>query len=118
MDEADYSPSWLRLFSDPPGCTYPFSSIASLKPRSLPLYSTCPQDGPIAGEVAFRICAIREFFEEAGILLARDRDKMVSVMDVVPGTCSPAVKVLPQAEMRKWREKVHNNAQEFITMCR
>lgn len=68
--------------------------------------------------MAFRICAIREFFEEAGILLARDRDKMVSVMDVVPGMCSPAVKVLPQAEMREWREKVHNNAQEFITMCR
>lgn len=118
LDEADYSPGWLRLFTEPSGCSHPFSSITSLKPRSLPVYDTCPHNGPIAGEVAFRICAIREFFEEAGILLARDRDKMASVVDVVPGTCSPALKELSQAEMREWREKVHNNAHEFITMCR
>lgn len=118
LDEADYSPSWLHLFAEQSGCTQPFASITSLKPPSLPLYGACPQEGPIAGEVAFRICAIREFFEEAGILLARDRDKIAPIVDVVPGTCSPALKKLPQAEMRSWREKVHNNAHEFITMCR
>lgn len=118
MDEADYSPSWLPLFAEPGGHVQPFSSITSLKPRSLSLYDTCPSNGPIAGEVAFRICAIREFFEEAGVLLARDRGKMASVVDVVPGTCRPALKELPQVEMKEWRSKVHNNAYEFITMCR
>lgn len=117
LDEADYSPDWLHLFKSS-GCNEPFSSITSLKPRSLPLYDICPRNGPIAGEVAFRICVIREFFEEAGVLLARDRNKMASVAGVVPGTCSPALKELSQSEMREWREKVHNNAYEFITMCR
>lgn len=114
LDEADYSPGWLPLF----GSSKAFSSITSLKPRSLPLYDTCPHNGPIPGEVAFRICAIREFFEEAGILLARNRDSVVSVEDVVPGTCSPSLKDLSQVEMREWREKVHSNAHDFITMCR
>lgn len=118
LDEADYSPNWFGLFSGPSGCEQPFSPITSIKRRSLPLYDSCPRDSPIAAEVAFRICAIREFFEEAGILLARDRDKMAAVVDVVPGTCSPALKELSQAEMKKWRNRVHDNAHEFITMCR
>jgi nucleoside diphosphate-linked moiety X motif protein 19 len=118
LDKADYSPGWLHLFNEPSGCGHPFSSITSLKPRSLRLYDACPQDGPLAGEVAFRICAIREFFEEAGILLARDRDKMAAIVDAVPGTCSPSLRELSQAEMTEWRERVHNDANEFIAMCR
>ena len=68
--------------------------------------------------MAFRICAIREFFEEAGILIARDRGGVASVVDVIPGTCSPAVKVLPRVEMEEWRAKVHSDANQFIVMCR
>lgn len=120
LDEADYSPNWFPLFAD--SCVshngHPFSSLTSLKPRSLAIYDSCPSRGPISGEVAFRICAIREFFEEAGILLARDKREVPAVVGVMPGTCGVAVRELPQAEMREWRSKVHSDAHQFITMCR
>ena len=117
LDEADYSPSWFPLFTEPcsPDRAHPFSPLTSLKPRTLPLYSSCPDNSPIAGEVAFRICAIRELFEEAGVLLARDKGEVATLGGVVPGTCSPAIKELPQAETKEWRHKVHNNAYEFIS---
>lgn len=120
LDEADYSPNWLHLFADTSNVTNPNNSPLSsiLRHSSLPVYGSTPQDSPIVGEVAFRICAIREFFEEAGILLARDKGEVPSVVGMVPGTFSPAIKDLPQAEMKEWRDKVHNNAHEFITMCR
>lgn len=122
LDEADYATGWLRLFTEMSGCEQPFSSLTSLKPPNsslLPIYHSLPPGASLAGQVAFRICAIREFFEEAGVLLARDGGKEVeSVVGVVPGTCSPAVKELPREEMEEWRVKVHNNAYEFINMCR
>lgn len=68
--------------------------------------------------MAFRICAIREVFEEAGVLLVRDNEDVASKMDLLPGTFSPAVKVLPKGISEKWRKRVHSNAEEFATMCR
>ena len=115
LDEADYSPRWLHLFTEQES---PFSIIASPKPNALPIYGSVPQDGLIVGEVAFRICAIREFFEEAGILLARDKSEVASKVGMVPGSFGPAIKELPQAKMKEWRTKVHNDAHEFISMCR
>ena len=117
LDEADYSPKWLDLFTEPKGCEHPFASILSLR-HLLPIYKCISQDNPIPGEVGLRICAIREFFEEAGILLARDRDEVSSKANMFPGSFGPAVKELPDDVMKEWRTRVHNNAYEFITMCR
>ena len=119
IDEADHSRRWLDLFSS--SSTHPFSSILSLRqphqPR-LPLYSTVPESGPIVGEVAFRICAIREMFEETGVLLARDRESVSSSVGLFPGSFSPAVKVLSEGVREEWRKRVSSNAHEFVTMCR
>ena len=90
----------------------------STAPR-LPLYNTIPNDiDCIQGEIAFRICAIREMFEEAGVLLARDTSDVDTVFDLLPGSFRPAVKLLPIPLREQWRERVHSNAEEFITMCR
>lgn len=74
-------------------------------------------DGPILGEVAVRICAVRELFEEAGLLLARGEEEVAEVSDWVPGTFPPAVKSLEAGELDHWRQRVHNNAEEFLTLC-
>ena len=68
--------------------------------------------------MALRICAIREVFEEAGVLLVRDKEDVASKMDLLPGTFSPTVKVLPEGISEKWRKRVHSNAEEFTTLCR
>ena len=119
MDEADYSPSWVSIFSDQSNRhTEPFSSITSLHNAVLPIYDCVPQGNPVVGEIALRICAIREFFEEAGILLARDNVGVDSVLDVIPGSFPPAIKKLPSSVLEEWREKVHNDAHQFLVMCR
>ena len=115
LDKADYSSNWLSVFSD---YKYPFASILSLRDSGLPIFKTVPQGSPLAGEVAFRICAIREFFEEAGILLARRRSEVKSVIHNLPGSFPPSVAKLPQAVLEEWRAKVHADASEFVTMCR
>ena len=122
LDKADYSPTWVDIFSESSGPNrQPFAALLSkwnLGHLRLPLYTDIPKTSPIAGEVAFRICAIREVFEEAGVLLARDKEDVASKMDFLPGSFSPAVKVLPKGIWEEWRKRVHDNAEEFATMCR
>jgi len=122
LDKADYSPTWVDIFSESSGPNrQPFAALLAkrnLGHLRLPLYTDIPNTSPIAGEVAFRICAIREVFEEAGVLLARDKEDVASKMDILPGSFSPAVKVLPKGIWEEWRKRVHDNAEEFATMCR
>lgn len=126
LDKADYSPEWLDIFrrtSSGDSSKSPFLSLlsvqqASKKEKRLPIYSEVPRDGPIAGEIAFRICAIRETFEEAGVLLVRDVADVEGKRDLFPGSFAPALKSLPEGERQDWRKRVHDNADEFITMCK
>lgn len=111
LDEADSSPDWLSVFG------YLKSYLPSLaSPHDLPLYTHV--SGPLSGEVAFRICAIREMFEEAGVLLVRDKDDQVPVDALLAGTFRPSVRVLPESVREHWRTKVHNNAYEFLALCK
>ena len=104
------------MFSQLTGTKAPFSSLISS--HKLPLYSNVPHETPIVGEVAFRICAIREMFEEAGVLLVRDKNDVPPLLDLLPGAFSPAVKILPEATRELWRTRVHNDAMEFLTLCK
>ena len=72
----------------------------------------------LPGEVAFRICAIREMFEESGVLIARHRDQSGKMMAYVPGSIPPAVMSMSEECASQWRNRVHINAQNFIAMCR
>ncbi|KAF9177174.1 Nucleoside diphosphate-linked moiety X motif 19, mitochondrial [Haplosporangium sp. Z 11] len=55
--------------------------------------------GPNAPPLHNAICAIREAFEESGVLV-----------------CDPPTE-LSNDDIRIWRERVHDNAQEFYTLC-
>lgn len=65
-------------------------------------------DSAISLAISLRIAAIRETFEECGILLCKrktDEKRTVTV-----GHCEIA-------NMEAWRERVRKNANEFLTMC-
>ena len=72
----------------------------------------------LPGEVALRICAIREMFEESGVLIARDRDQSQEMMAYMPGSISPAVMSMSEECASQWRNRIHINAKNFIAMCR
>lgn len=124
MDKADYSSSWMNLFGELQNITTEelFRSILNVRKHNeprLPLYDCVPDDkNTIPGEIAFRICAIREMFEEAGVLLARNCENIETVATQLPGSFKPAVKILPESLRQHWRERVHSNANEFLVMCR
>ena len=119
LDEADYSPQWFDLFSTPSG--YSVNSLVQWFPKTkrLPIYDTFPVNG-VPGEVAMRICAIRETFEESGVLLARN---MVDVEKFPKaggrtGTVRPCVKCMSDKELSHWRDSVHENTENFLKLCR
>ena len=124
MEHTDHSQDWKELFNSLV-TNQSFDDIVEwLVPRGrdgdckrLPIYETIPSDG-IPGEVALRICAIRETFEESGILFARngkDAPLMAKSLDHVRAV-GPSLKYIPGLE--QWRHRVHNNADDFLTMCR
>lgn len=57
-----------------------------------------------SADIGFRICAIRETFEESGVLLYKQ-----SAEDATPITAS---------SLKEWRDKVHCDSNEFLNMCK
>ncbi|KAI4902721.1 hypothetical protein NFI96_025880 [Prochilodus magdalenae] len=77
---------------------------------------------PIPGDVAFRICAVRETFEEAGVLLvvpSQEADRWAAHDD--EARSSPAVvptERWDRSVIAEWRSLVIQNSSNFIRMCR
>ncbi|XP_062442421.1 acyl-coenzyme A diphosphatase NUDT19 [Rhea pennata] len=118
VEAADFSAEWLGLLPAAPHC-----GLGLVKPpppggSRAPLFASLRErlGSPLPGEVAFRICAIRETFEEAGVLL------------VVPGR-GPAAgrgparplrgeRLPPAAELGRWRRRVQEDPACFLQLCR
>ncbi|XP_060041652.1 acyl-coenzyme A diphosphatase NUDT19 isoform X2 [Erinaceus europaeus] len=113
LDAADSSTDWLQLFSPhhrpprfglgpapapPPRAAFPMLGVARNDAAALP------------DDVAFRICAIREAFEEAGVLLLRPRGS------------PPAARELgralePPPGLAAWRARVRRDPRYFLRLC-
>ncbi|XP_038609769.1 nucleoside diphosphate-linked moiety X motif 19 [Tachyglossus aculeatus] len=105
LAEADRAPDWLEVIRPHHGP--PFFGLGPVKQ---------PRGAPIPDQVAFRICAIRETFEECGILLLRPQPPSGTVE-------SPPVWRLPQAfqpflELAPWRAKIQKDPSQFLQLCR
>lgn len=115
LDAADRSSDWLRLFAPhhgpprfglgpapPPRATFPV------------LPDVLSGDGGDAAalpdDVAFRICAIRETFEEAGVLLLRPRG-------VLPAERRPRPALDPPPGLADWRARVRRDPRHFLSLC-
>lgn len=107
LDDADCSTEWLELF--PPENKNTIINSLVHKDR-LSLYNDVPTNS-IIGELAFRICAIREAFEETGILLARPLSWLQN------GILSPCYQS-SQTLVDQWREKVCDDANNFVQLFR
>ena len=105
LDEADCSREWLDLF---PKQTM-INNLIHSKDR-LALYSKVPSDS-IIGELAFRICAIREAFEETGILLARPLSQLMNASQSCYYQSSHSI-------IDQWRDRVCDDASNFIQLFR
>ncbi|XP_040832420.1 nucleoside diphosphate-linked moiety X motif 19 [Ochotona curzoniae] len=117
LDAADRSSDWLRLFAPHQGPPR-FGLGPDLVGRaSFPAVPDVRPDGDPAAlpdDVALRICAIREAFEEAGVLLLRPRGPR-------PNQGSEALKpgrsLEPPSGLADWRASVRSDARQFLHLC-
>jgi len=112
VNDADHSGDWHAVFEKVMGyrmteMTYHFSSNASHFSHNLHDSWTLPPD------VAYRICAIRETFEESGLLLATNRDLLSSSYEPFIATCSAD----DLTKAAGHRQKVDEQPEYFLQMC-
>lgn len=118
VEAADFSADWLGLLPASPQCG--LGLVRPPPPGSCraPLFATDREQlgSPLPGEVAFRICAIRETFEEAGILLLVPGRGPAAGSGPAPPL--PAERLPPAAELSEWRRRVQEDPACFLQLCR
>ncbi|XP_015120579.1 nucleoside diphosphate-linked moiety X motif 19-like isoform X2 [Diachasma alloeum] len=106
VDPADADLRWQNLYSR---FGFDLTSFSSLLPRATtrpPIFKSRRNELP--REVSLRISAIRETFEECGVLLCRQSRKKGIWSDWAESF---------EFEKKSWQERVHNEASEFYKMC-
>ncbi|XP_060110107.1 acyl-coenzyme A diphosphatase NUDT19 [Heteronotia binoei] len=117
VDAADFSAEWLKLLPEPPRCG--LGPVKAGGPRAPLFVAERPELGSAAlpGDVAFRICAIRETFEEAGVLLLVPAEEG-GRPDGGPARLLPAERLPPAPELAEWRRRVQRQPACFLQLCR
>lgn len=109
IDPSDADLKWHDLFS---AFGIDANSFTSLKPNVLvrpPIFKFKANELP--REISLRISAIRETFEESGILICRQPQQETNNFG-----WADYVKI-SENEIRDWQTRVHNDAKEFYTLC-
>ena len=119
LDPADSSGKWWGVYqrlSSRLGLESVQQFLSSLKfDKELLLYSEPHQsEREFPSHIAFRICAIREMFEETGLLLCLGLDNITEFQELCRKGSSHFSKV---GDVSKWRELVHKDANNFIDLC-
>ncbi|XP_066267884.1 acyl-coenzyme A diphosphatase NUDT19-like [Branchiostoma lanceolatum] len=104
VDASDFSEEWLGVFKAAGRADFETLTRVEVHADRSPML-TSRRDSPVPNELGYRICAIRETFEESGVLLAR------------PWASGPVGWPLPAAELARWRKRVDGNAREFLNLC-
>jgi len=113
VQDSDHSSDWNMVFEKVLGrplsdMSCQPSSVASRFRHNLLNNWTLPPD------VVYRICAIRETFEESGLLLATNHDHLLSFTEPSVVSCS-ADELMKAADQR---QKVVQKPEYFLQMCK
>ncbi|XP_070688655.1 acyl-coenzyme A diphosphatase NUDT19 [Pempheris klunzingeri] len=127
VDSSDFSSEWLDIFkSFRNSPNFGLRSVKQPPETRPPIFATdrLKLGSPIPGEVAFRICALRETFEESGVLLVVSKLEEGSLLQRMEDRGAADELLQPKAgglcrnELTKWRALVNQNPSNFIRMCR
>ncbi|XP_075045304.1 acyl-coenzyme A diphosphatase NUDT19 [Mixophyes fleayi] len=116
VEASDFSNEWVKLFErhiQKPNFGLGVVNQPSSTRSPMFLTDRTKFGSLIPGEVAFRICAIRETFEESGVLLVVPEDSTIEDNQ----NCADAYRQNLDAVAR-WREEVQDNPKQFIEMCK
>lgn len=122
LDKADHSKDWLDIYS---AFVRDGSSVVSFLQksaccpvdRSLPTFVTKRTDEwALPAEVTFKICALRETFEETGVLLVRRLDQPPG--DDPEASCFARDYGLTAEQRQEWTEHLRADSGSFTELCR
>ncbi|CAM4525468.1 unnamed protein product [Leuciscus chuanchicus] len=128
VDSSDFSCEWQEIFKAfTKAPNYGIGVVKQPPATRPPIFATDRSQlgSPIPGDVAFRICAVRETFEESGVLLAvpkheesgiRVHTDDASNSDTQP-TLTRSSGLWNKDVLSKWRSLVIGNPANFIKMC-
>ncbi|XP_032778840.1 nucleoside diphosphate-linked moiety X motif 19 [Daphnia magna] len=104
---ADFSPSWLEHFDEHGFNREKLASqfVVSQQDK-VPLYADIPNSDCIP-EVGYRISAIRETFEETGVLFCKPAQ--------IHGQSNS---ILKADDLIEWQKRIHHNPEEFLILCK
>ncbi|XP_054892716.1 nucleoside diphosphate-linked moiety X motif 19 [Poeciliopsis prolifica] len=123
VDSSDFSSDWLDVFKSflgSPG--FGLRSVKQPVEDRPPIFATdrVKLGSPIPGEVALRICAVRETFEESGVLLVVPKEEEKRVLKRLQDSrfSQHHTAHTPRCdELSKWRALVNSNPSNFLRMC-
>ncbi|GAB0095943.1 Nucleoside diphosphate-linked moiety X motif 19 [Sergentomyia squamirostris] len=109
LEESDSSLEWLTLYRDMGISDSRIAQLSQIEgPRSFIFQRERPTD--VAREIALRIGAIRETFEEVGVLIAKTAQQFAKE--------SPLASSVTGFDVKEWQKIVHGDHREFIRLCR
>lgn len=127
VDASDFSSEWVDIFkSFTEFSNYGLRGVKQSTESRPPIFATdrLQFGSPVPAEVAFRICALRETFEECGVLLSVSRAEsghlLKRIQDRYASDESAHVEAnqLFTTKLQKWRALVNQNPSNFVKMCR
>nr|XP_061796464.1 acyl-coenzyme A diphosphatase NUDT19-like [Nerophis lumbriciformis] len=127
VDSSDFSSEWLdifKAFTNSPN--FGLRRVTQPPDTRPPIFATdrLKLGSPIPGEVAFRICALRETFEESGVLLFVSKEDQLGLLKSINDRSATdeikhyKVNQLCSSELNRWRTLVNQNPSNFVRMCR
>ncbi|XP_034044220.1 nucleoside diphosphate-linked moiety X motif 19 [Thalassophryne amazonica] len=125
LDSSDFSNEWLDVFSS--FTNFPHFGLGRVKQpveTRPPVFATdrLKLGSRVPGEVAFRICALRETFEESGVLLVVSKAEETSLLQSMKEGCVSdhvaRARLCGSSELTKWKALVNENPFNFLRMCR
>ncbi|EDV22459.1 uncharacterized protein TRIADDRAFT_59075 [Trichoplax adhaerens] len=115
-DKVDFSPEWKDIYTQ----KVSWQSILDSLPKSCdprpPIYTRVIKDVILPSDIGFRICAIRETFEESGLLLLRNNPDGAFINN--PAAQYASCITLTLSELQKWRKIIRQDASQFLRLCR
>lgn len=115
LQEVDHLSAWQNVYKNVTGQSLEeISQELNSSKLCVPLL-TEKRDWTFSADIAFRICAIRETFEESGILLATNRIQrsQLACKDSLPFHSASSLIIGDDT----WRKKVEKDPLQFLALC-
>lgn len=119
LQKVDHSKGWSDLFQKiwNGSSLDEFSRSLHVNSSRPPIISSERRNWDVVADVAFRICALRETFEESGLLFVTRDLPVQQQHDLTLEDRGSMLEDFGPGVLKVWRQKVNDNSTEFLRMC-